>query len=419
MDRTLAPGARRGSVRVPPSKSRMQRLLLCAALGEKTTLLRCGEVCGDVAAMIGCLRALGAGIGARPGGLLVTPLHAADVPAPDTVRELPCGESGAVLRFLLPVAGAMGVRAVFHRAGRLSERPIEPLAGQLRAHGMTVRESGAELYCEGKLLAGDYEIGGDVSSQFLSGLLFALPLLDVPSTLRVTGTLGSAPYVAMTEDALRLSHVPFEENGGLYRIPGGGRFSPPAELDAEGDWSAAAVFLCMGALSPSGICVTGLDLNSRQGDRAVLELLERFGAVTERGAESVTVRRGALRGCAVDASQTPDLVPVLAALAVCAGGETRIENAARLRCKESDRLASVSAMLGALGADVTETPDGLVIRGRGGLAGGIAEAAGDHRVAMAAAVAACGCRGSVTVRGAECVEKSFPSFWEELACLSM
>lgn len=426
MKMTLLPGARHGMIHIPASKSLLHRLLLCGALGSGEAVLRyAGKISNDIAATIDCLRALGAtvsdpALGAEmdkqeTGMLRVTPIRG----VPDGVCELRCGESGSTLRFLLPIAGALGARAMFRRAGRLPERPIAPLCKALTAHGMEISTDGARLFCEGKLLAGDYAIDGGVSSQYITGLLCALPLLDGDSTLAVTGRLESAPYVAMTEDALRLAKIGFTKEGSRYTIPGGQRFDLPAETEVEGDWSNAACFLSMGALSREGVTVTGLRLDSPQGDRAVLDVLRRSGAAVEEGADAVTVRRATLLGGVIDASQTPDLIPALAAVASVAGGETRIVNAARLRSKESDRLTATAAMLTALGADVTEQSDGLVIRGKPRLTGGAVDTAHDHRIAMAAAVAACVCEHDVIVQDAQCVEKSYSTFWEDVQCLSM
>lgn len=416
MDLTLAPGARRGVVAAPPSKSRAQRLLLCAALGTETTSVENAGDARDVLAMRDCLCALGAVMErTERGALRVTPLSG----RPAAERALCCGESAAVLRFLLPLCGALGAPATFHREGRLPSRPLAPLDALLTAHGMKIRENKERLSCEGELLAGNYTISGGVSSQFVSGLLFALPLLRGESTLTVEGALVSSPYVALSEQALQCAQIRFTKEGNRYTIPGGQRFAPPKTQRVEGDWSGAAAFLCMGALSARGVTVEGLDPDSVQGDRAILTLLRRFGAAAETSHDAVTVRRGALRGIDWDASQTPDLVPVVAALAALAEGETHITGAARLRDKESDRLRSAAALLRALGADVSETAEGLVIRGKRALAGGTADAANDHRVAMAAAVAACGCENPVALRGAECVGKSYPRFWEDVSWLCM
>ena len=413
MKRTIIPGARTGRVRIPASKSQAHRLLICAALGEEKTEVVCDGISADIAATAKCLSALGAKIEEMETGFLVSPIKK----VPEGRCELYCGESGSTLRFLLPIVGALGVQAAFHREGRLPQRPLAPLDGVLTAHGMTLSEDGDILLCSGQLQAGDYEITGNVSSQYISGLLMALPRLAGESTLTVTGTLESAAYVAMTEDALRLSGVEFSKNGASYAIPGGQRFRLPARTAVEGDWSNAAFFLCMGALAKEGIRVEGLNLKSSQGDRGVLDVLRAFGAAVSEEENAVTVRRGTLRGVTVDASPIPDLIPVLSVVASVAAGETRVENAYRLRLKESDRLQSTANLLRALGGRVEEKEDGLVITGVSALHGGAVETQNDHRLAMSAAVAACAAMGEVTVDNDACVAKSYPRFWEDYGSL--
>ena len=413
MKRTIPPGARTGRVRIPASKSQAHRLLICAALGEEKTEVVCDGISADIAATAKCLRALGAKIEEMETGFLVSPIKK----VPEGRCELYCGESGSTLRFLLPIVGALGVQAAFHREGRLPQRPLAPLDGVLTAHGMTLSEDGDLLLCSGQLQAGDYEIAGNVSSQYISGLLMALPRLMGESTLTVTGTLESAAYVAMTEDALRLSSVEFSKNGASYAIPGGQRFRLPARTAVEGDWSNAAFFLCMGALAKEGIRVEGLNLKSSQGDRGVLDVLRAFGAAVSEEENAVTVRRGTLRGVTVDASPIPDLIPVLSVVASVAAGETRVKNAYRLRLKESDRLQSTANLLRALGGRVEEKEDGLVITGVPVLHGGETQTQNDHRLAMSAAVAACAATGEVTVDNDACVAKSYPRFWEDYGSL--
>ena len=385
----LPGGERRGAVRAPASKSAAQRLFYCAALGAEPCEIACGPLSEDLEAMLACLAALGASVDVSDGRVRIEPIRL--VPARELV--LPCGESGAALRFLPPLVGALGAQAVLERRGRLPERPIEPLAEELRRHGMTIAEEGSALRCSGRLHGGDWTLPGGVSSQFISALLLALPLLDGDSALTITGRLESAPYVSLTEQVL------------------------PPTLAVEGDWSAAAVFLAMGALSEKGVAVSGLDPASAQGDRAVCELLRAFGAEVSVGSDCVRVCKKDLRGLRFDVSQMPDLAPVAAALGALAEGETRIVNAARLRLKESDRLHTTAAMLASLGADVTELPDALILRGKSSLPGGETRSFSDHRVAMAAAVAACGCEGGLTLRGAECVGKSYPQFWDDCRSL--
>ena len=409
MNKTILPGARTGEVHIPASKSQAHRMLLCAAMGENEVTLRCRGLSKDILATVACLKALGASVDAEGEVLHLRPVSA----PPPGLCLLPCGESGSTLRFLLPLVGALGASAVFEREGRLPERPIEPLGRELCRNGMDIRSDGARLYCSGQLRPGAFSLPGNISSQYISALLMTLPLLEGESTLRIEGALESAAYVAMTEEVLRLGGVRTEKTGAGYRIPGGQRCRFAPELSVEGDYSNAAFFLCAGALSERGIRVTGLDPQSRQGDRAIVPLLEEMGAQVASDGSSVTVKRDALHGITIDASPIPDLIPVLSVVAAAASGETRVIHAQRLRLKESDRLHSTTQMLRALGAEAEELPDGLVIRGGRTLAGGTVDACGDHRIAMSAAVAGGICRGAVTICGSECVQKSYPDFWTD------
>ncbi len=413
MNLLLKPGQRSGCVRIPSSKSQAHRLLIEAALGESACTLHCDGISRDIEATVKCLKALGAEISEENGALTVHPIRT----VPEGEAILPCGESGSTLRFLLPLVGALGAHAVFCREGRLPSRPLSPLDEELKRHGMTVTEDGARLCCSGQLEAGDYVLPGNVSSQYVSGLLMALPVLGADSRLTVTGPVESAGYITMTEDALRLARIRFEKSGWTYQIPGGQKASLPCETAVEGDWSNAAFFLSIGALSGQGMKIMGMNPQSSQGDRAVLEILNAFGAESFWDGDDLLIRRGELRAQTIDAGPIPDLIPVLSVAAALAEGETRIVNAARLRLKESDRLSSTTAMLRALGAEIAELPDGLIIHGKMSLDGGTVDSCGDHRIAMAAAVAATGCTAPVTVENAECVQKSYPRFWEDFAAL--
>ena len=476
MTERVRPGTRRGSVRAPSSKSQAHRLLIAAALSEHETAIRCDDLSADITATVACLNALGADIVRDGEALRVSPVFAArhaenggqaarqaksapvdeaqgacgaQAEAPydtasvsadkadsaneaqgETVfaaaevaaggeRILRCGESGSTLRFLLPLCGALGVSAAFEREGRLPERPLKPLDEQLTAHGMAIQPDGALLHVSGTLRAGEYTLPGNVSSQYVTGLLMALPLIKGESVLRIEGKLESADYVAMTLDTLEKAGIRVEAIDGGFRIPGRQRYDVPAGSAVEGDYSGAAFFLCMGALSKAGVTVTNLDPASKQGDKRVSEILARLGARVEYSADSVTVRRGSLCGAVIDASMIPDLVPALAAVAALCDGETRFTHAERLRLKESDRLTATKNLIAALGGDARETGDGLIIAGKARLSGGTVDPCGDHRLAMAAAVAACGCEGEVVVPDAQCVNKSYPAFWDDMKRLEV
>lgn len=416
MNISIKPGQRSGLVKIPASKSQAHRLLICAALGRTDTLIECDGLSADIRATIACLNALGAGIVPiwDDRALLVRPI----LKVPRELCHLPCGESGSTLRFLLPVCGALGADAVFHMEGRLPQRPLAPLDRQLEEHGMELRQEGELLYCSGQLQPGDYELPGNVSSQYISGLLMALPLVSGDSRLSVTGSIESAAYITMTEDALRLSGIDFTKENNCYSIPGGQRSRLPQTLQVEGDFSNAAFFLCMGALSSQGIEVTGLNTASHQGDRAAVDILRSFGAEIRELENGYFVRRSRLQGFTIDAKPIPDLIPVLSVVAALSRGETRIINAGRLRLKESDRLSSTASLIRSLGGEVEELEDGLVIHGRSRLSGGSVDSWGDHRIAMAAATAACGCASGVELSGAQAVNKSYPRFWEDFDALT-
>ncbi len=454
-----------GAVRAPASKSEAHRLLIVAALaalyGEepRARRVRCTDLNADIEATVRSLNALGADITRNGEDFVVKPIKVLPCKA-----FLDCGESGSTLRFLLPVVAALGATpaapdglsdeydgfsAELIGHGRLPERPLSPLYEELVAHGARLSPMGSNpLTVRGHIAPGDYAVDGGVSSQFVSGLLFALPLLDGACRLEVTGRIESAPYIDMTTDALAQitdavtgSRPHYEIHRKIHRaetaqnrgrtasqeVPNGANTEDEAALAVGGDWSGAAFYLTAGLLTPAGgsITVTGLDPHSRQGDRAIVDILRRMGGRIETDADgALTAYSSSLRGCEIDASQMPDLVPILAVAAAVAEGETRIFGAARLRLKESDRLATVSAMLTALGGDVTVTADGLIIRGTP-LHGGTVDAAGDHRIAMAAAIAATrverlcnghsngSCGETVTVCGSEAVAKSYPAFWAD------
>ena len=429
MNRTLIPGARTGSVRIPASKSEAHRWMILAALGQRETVMLADGISKDIEATAACLRALGARMercGEKEGrsGYRIFPIPRNVASEKEGLDEkpciLPCGESGSTLRFLLPVVCALGRKAVFRMEGRLPERPLVPLDRELTRFGAKIEKKGDCLWVSGRLQPGSYCLPGDISSQYISGLLMALPLLEGESCLTVTGPIESAGYIAMTEEALHQAGIQIKKAGNVYTVPGNQRSRLPSEVHAEGDYSGAAFFLCMGAFSKNGITVHGLRRDSLQGDRMVLKMLSELGAEVMVSEESVTVRRGRLTGCRIDAAQIPDLIPVLSVVAAAAEGETRIINAGRLRMKESDRLSSTAEMLSALGAFVTEEKEGLCIVGSPVLRGGASvNPQNDHRIAMAAATAASICTAPIEIQEGHCVEKSYPNFWADLEALKI
>lgn len=405
MNAVITPGKLAGTVRVPASKSAAHRALIGAALADRPTVLHIDALNRDIEATMDCLRALGAGIETREGALRVTPIAWAGAATPPLREEaeapviLDCGESGSTLRFLMPVACALGARARFVGRGRLPERPNAALAEALREHGAAVDSDLLPMNLSGPISGGRWALPGDVSSQYVTGLLFALPLLDGDSELFLTTKLASAAYVDMTLDTLRRFGIEIVPTDSGWRVPGGQRYRSPGELRVEGDWSAAAFWLAANALG-ADIRAEGLSDATAQGDRAILHLLGQ---------------------AEIDAEHVPDLVPALAVAAASLPQRTVITGAARLRLKESDRLTTTAALLHALGHRCKVTGDGLVIDG------GPPEpceapirtvdGANDHRIVMAAAVAAAFADRPVRVTGVEAVEKSYPGFFRDFKAL--
>lgn len=411
MNLKISPAPIGGNLRAIASKSYMHRALICASLADKPTVLYCPESNRDIIATAECMRALGAQITEDNGRYTVCPISKSH----SGPAVLPCNESGSTLRFLLPVAAALGGGAVFHVRGRLSARPLSPLYEQLVAHGAVMSPNGVfPLSLEGKLQSGVFSLGGSVSSQFFTGLLLALPILDESSTVLVEGTLESAPYVRLTESVMnRFGVFPAVTENRMEITPA--PYRSPGTLDVEGDWSNAAFWLVAGAVG-GGITMTGLQHDSCQGDKEIVGLLKRMGADIRTDCDRITVNKSALHGIEIDAKDIPDLVPILSVAAAYAQGETVIRGASRLRLKESDRISSVLQMLAALGIECAEMSDGMIIKG-GTPKSGFVDACNDHRIAMSATIAAISCAGDVTVLGAEAVNKSYPAFFEHLALL--
>lgn len=409
MNLTIQPGVLHGSLPAIPSKSDAHRLLICAALAEGKTRLRMSGSSEDIDATKDCLTALGASIAAEEDALQVSPITVSG-----GVPHLDCGESGSTLRFLLPVAAAVAEEVSFAGHGRLPQRPIGALLDAMGENGVSFTADRLPLTTNGKLRPGTYEIPGDISSQYITGLLLALPKVG-GGEVRLTTPLRSAGYIDITIAAMARFGVAVERTPEGFRVPAGTGYVSPGEVPVEGDWSNAAFFLAAGAIG-GDVTVTGIDRGAMQGDKRVVKLLRDFGANVEQTESTVRVCGGALRGCGIDIDGVPDLLPILSVVAACAEGETLFYNAARLRLKESDRLESTTAMLRALGGRAEAGPDWLRVYGTP-LAGGAVDACHDHRIAMSAAIAAAVCAGSVTICDAMCAGKSYPKFYEDLSRL--
>lgn len=390
MDIKICPGLLRGALTPPASKSLCHREIICAALSRGESRLRGICFSDDILATLRGVSALGAKIDRSGDELIISGGEAMGLPRID------CGESATTLRLLIPVTLALCGGAELSGAASLMARPLEPYFRIFRENSIEYSLKNNILSLRGRLTAGDYALPGDVSSQFFSGLLLALSLLEDKSILRAESKIQSRPYVDMTLEAMSAHgvDVDLDEHGEAFYITPR-RYTPHSGA-LESDWSHAALWLAARELG-NDISIHGMNENSVQGDRIFMEYLH------------------ALRGggdAALDVSQCPDIVPPLALAASLRSGRCTIKNAARLRIKECDRLDAVCNVLGSLGADISQSADGLKISGAARLRGGVrVDPRNDHRIAMMAAAAATVCREPVIIRGAECVGKSYPDFW--------
>ena len=464
MDAIIKPGKLSGTLAAPPSKSHSHRLLIGAYLAGEPSCAEVPAMSEDIAATKECLETLFAG--------------------GDETKDIPtldCRESGSTLRFLLPIAAALpdsvipglansgklkkllhGKRRIrFLRSGRLPERPLSPLQEEMARHGVTFKE-GADgaLTISGRMSGGEFTISGGVSSQFITGLLFALPLTEEGGSIRVTGTLASRPYVDLTLKVLRdfgikVTEEPFtddtdagtdggfftalkEKTGTCFTVPGGQQYlAPVIPLRPEGDWSNSAFFLVANALG-SQVNITGLNAQSPQGDKIITDIITGCERYNEAQAgikdTGLTSSLGWMPSeLLIDAEDIPDLVPILAVLAWGTGTRMQIIGASRLRIKESDRLASVKALMDALDCPCEVTEDGLLIAphapqsapGKSPVVPATSlngdcrfvDGMNDHRIVMAAAIAATACDRPVRIKGCDAVNKSWPLFFDTFAAL--
>lgn len=394
-----------GTINAVISKSAAHRLLIAGFMSDLDITECCKGLSDDITATKRCLTELGK---AREGAV--------------KTRELDCGESASTLRFLMPLASALGIECDFVCRGNLADRPMEPYLETLAEHGCIV-EGHNPKHLSGKLTSGDFDLPGSISSQFITGLLIALPVLEGDSTVSVVGRLDSRPYVDLTLQVLETAGIEIVEEEGeeysLFRVKGGQKYAlPENELqDIEGDWSNVAFWIVMDTMlrlrdgDPDGlaqerISFRGLNPISAQGDKAVVPIVDNLLMAKENEMD-IEID--------IDVADTPDLVPALAVLA-CArpeGSVTHIINAERLRYKETDRLKTINAVLSGLGADIKQSKDSLTIKSKGKLTGGEVDSFGDHRIAMMAATAACISDGPVTITNANAVSKSYPNFYKD------
>ena len=405
-DVKFSPFVPNGTVNVPPSKSDVHRAIICAAMANGVSRISPVALSNDIKATIGCIKALGADAVLENNVLIVDGTNMYK----NKTALLDCGESGSTLRFFIPIAAVGNINATFVGKGKLPQRPIGIFTEALPKAGTVCKtEGGLPLEIKGQLKSGIFEIPGNVSSQFITGLLLALPILEGDSEIVLTSPLESVGYIAMTIRTMKQFGVNIDTTESGWHIKGGQSYKT-CDYTTDGDWSQAAFFMVLGAIGGK-VTVKGVAKDSTQGDKKCAEILAEFGAkVTQRDNE-VTVEKGDLKAITIDASQLPDLVPVLSVCAAFAEGTTKIINAERLRIKECDRLKATAELLNNLGGKVKELSGGLEITGVSSLKGGNVNGYNDHRIVMSAAVCAARSDEDITATFAMSINKSYPDFY--------
>lgn len=412
MDVSITPHDLFGTVEAIPSKSYAHRALICASFANGTTNITCPYISEDIQVTVECLKALGATIAKTKQGFRVVP--AKEQNRPQSV-QLNCKESGTTLRFMLPLLGVLNVNATISAEGKLFSRPLEPLASELSAHGMSFSWQDEKTFeVSGKLIGGLFKLPGDISSQFISGLLLSLPLLNESSTIQITGSIQSKGYVTITKKVMQDFGVsaPFDQESAIYTIESQ-HYNCPGVYSIEGDWSNAAPWLVAGAIG-QGVEVTGLSMQSVQGDRAILAALSLVGARVSRQQKGAACMMDHLRPFTISVSEVCDLAPVLAALAEFIPGTSKLTDIQRLRLKESDRVQSICDTLKAFGVTVQLTEDqaALFITGGQQPMSCVVDSCHDHRIVMMASILASYATGPVIITHAEAINKSYPLFFE-------
>lgn len=411
---TIYPGSLTGEVIIPPSKSMSHRAVICAGLSDGISTINNIGTSRDIEATCEAMKSFGIQVDRSDDSLRIRGCKDLEMKN----SRIECNESGSTLRFIIPIAALIGKPVTFYGEGRLVERSLEPYYSIFMTQGIKYETNDGRLplRIDGRLTQGEFKLEGNISSQFISGLMFALPLLQGDSQITITSRLESKPYVDLTMKTLKDFSIEIENHDYRNFFIKGNQKYRATNCTIEGDFSQAAFWLAAGALGSEVSC-RGLDMDSMQGDKAVLDIISRMGGKIVALPDNVRVLPSDTRGTIIDASQCPDLVPILAVLGAIGEGRTEIINAERLRIKESDRLKAISSELGKLGACIEEREKGLVVDGIKSLKGGRVDSWNDHRIAMALAIAATRCEEPVIINDSACVNKSYPGFWEHYKAL--
>lgn len=420
-----------GTVAAPPSKSFAHRFLIAAALKKGRTVIKNIGSSADVMRTCDCLTALGAKITIENGnaevygienpveevvsGSAEVVLNAGEAALNEEKIFLKAGESGSTLRFLMPVVAALGKDAKFVCEKSLLSRPMEELVSVLESRGAKIEKLADGYSVSGKIRSGEYVLSGEVSSQYASGLAFALPLLSGESSIVFTGELVSKSYFDMTCSVLSLADIEYKKEGYKSIIEGKCDYNLPDEVVCDGDFSASAYLLCLGAVY-GDVTVTGIKKDG-QGDEEIVGILKKIGAEVVTGENRVRVKKREINPAEIDCSSVPDLVPALCAVLCYADGKSVLKGVSRLKFKESDRVKACVEMCGKLGVIVELSGDNLIIFGGNPKGGAALNGYGDHRMVMAGVIAAAGLKEACRITDAEKVDKSYPDFFGAVACL--
>lgn len=414
------PKTLQGEVNIPPSKSLAHRAIICAALGEGSTIVDNIDLSDDMIATIQGMRALGAIINEKGNYLEITGLNSEQAKNNrDFERVIDCNESGSTLRFIIPIALIHEGATRFIGRGNLGKRPLKIYYDIFEEQNIeyTPSDDKLDLVVKGTLKSGEFKVKGNVSSQFITGLMFALPLLDGDSKIVITTELESKGYIDLTLSVLKDFGIEVENKNYKEFIIKGNQSYKSTLYRVEGDYSQGAFFLCADALG-SKVVVNDLKEDSLQGDREVIDILKKLGAGIGVNKNGIVAYEKLLRGTVIDGAQCPDIIPVLAGVASLSKGRTEFINIGRLRIKECDRISAVAQELNKLGAKVTEKEDGLIIEGVSEFKGGCEVwSHKDHRIAMMLSIMATKCRFPIVIKDYECVSKSYPNFFRDYASL--
>ena len=415
----IYPNKLEGKVKIPPSKSMAHRAVICAALSDGISKVTNIDYSDDIIATIDAMRSLGAKINKREDYLEVYGINSADndIKKSDELRVIDCSESGSTLRFLVPIAALFDGKNNFVGRGNLGKRPLNTYYEIFDKQGIeySYKEGVLDLVTNGKIKADEFKVKGNISSQFITGLLFALPLLDGDSKIIITTELESKGYIDLTLSAIKDFGVEIINNDYKEFIIKGNQKYKSRDYRVEGDYSQAAFFLCADALS-NNVIADDLKLDSLQGDKEVIDILKRMGVKFQNIDNGIvgSIKDNKLSSTVIDGSQCPDIIPVVTLVAALSKGTTEIINAGRLRIKECDRLNAVTTELNKLGAKITEKQDGLIIEGVEKLQGGVnVWSHKDHRIAMTLSIASTMCDFPIILEDFECVSKSYPQFFED------